>query len=78
MTASEALHHVLHLILRWVRREKRHNDRSAFVDSPTSVTTPLGQIGYKRNPTTFVNVSEGIARAKKREYAVRPCHRIDE
>jgi hypothetical protein len=77
MSISESLHHILRLTLFWVRRESRQNKQETLLESRDSVVTPLGQLGYRR-VNTGVNLEDGIERARKREYATRPCKRLEE
>lgn len=75
MTVSESLHHILYLTLRLVLREKPKN---RFFASPNSITTPLGHVPRQRHVNTNPSLSEGVARARKREYVGRKCPRVGE
>jgi len=72
MTLSEALHHILHITLRWVRREK---PQDRFFESPNSISTPLGYIPSRRRLNVNASLQDGIETARKREYATRKCKR---
>jgi hypothetical protein len=74
MSITESLHHILELTLSFLR----HNKPSGFVESKQSITTPLGQIGYKRIVDTMPSTREGVRRARTREYAIRPSKGTDD
>lgn len=79
VTVTQALDHLLHLTLRWVRHQTRYNKQQTLYESPASITTPLGYVPHQRHVNTNPSLSEGMDRARKREYAVRrKCGRVGE